>query len=781
MDRFRLSFSAVFMVFVWLLAACGGQSTATSPPAPASTQAPLTAAPAEGGEGEGLLVSFTASPEQVSSGQCTTLQWQVTGPHFVVFLEDQEVADQGSQQVCPEESRPYTLRVDLGGRMEERTVTVTVGEGSDEAASTENAPTGEPPAADAHGGRYDFEQDTAGWTLGDGWSRAQLPGGGYALQGQGNEGRAVLNTTGAIGYVQFRFQQETLGDGFSVSLGTEEQSYTLEFAARGACLFRWPPEQGETERCIFGHYPILPKKFYTVAFYLGENSIDIFIDGKPVVGTDLTQPLDTDRTLTFTALTSSSGRVWVDDVEVKMGAVPPPSKARSPYSWQPGPDVGPFVNGVAQEDFTLQGNESLTLKGGRYMAYSDIHLRGNASLTIEANTALYISDIFLDDHASLTIKGGYLIPTGAVMQSTDTIQKTPPDLLGAIYANGSSTVTIANAKLHIHFIDANNQSHLVIKGTRFFTPGGGLVTPYGAAVIEVEDSTIGAISLNIPQGATFKANGLKPGHFDDLDLKRDMALTGVQYNLTLKNTDIVPDTLPTGYASDASERGWELEVHEKAQVELTDSEIRKLTFQIPGDGPPLTFQNLGTGTPMNTTVGPVTLKNTTVRGQWGFYIHGNRQVTIRDSYAIWPLPYDTSTVTIVNSTLNEFDPRQYTGTITFENSHWYGPGEIIMDCNFKMRGSLDFRVPSLDWRGSVVTREYTIAVQDASGQPLSGITLTLTRGNETVTATTDAQGQAVVSLKFDDSNYTEKWALTTDQGHKAEIGFFTTTPVVLKP
>ena len=640
-----------------------------------------------------------------------------------------------------------------------------------------NAGSAPPAETTANTYSYDFESGTSGWKLGQSWSRVETAD-GHALRASGEGSIALSAVTGKISYLKYRFKTSGLGGSLNATISTAAMSYTLEFGARGVCFFTLAPGQG-LEHCIFGHYPILPEKYYTVEIYLSDTSADVFIDGEPVVGKDLKTPPGAERSVRFETFTQAPGNVTLDDVVVKTGDVPAPSKARSPYSWKPGPDVGPFVNGISEDGFTLSGNQSLTLKGGRYLVYGDIDLRDNASLTIAADAAFYISDIHLHDHATLTMEGGYLLPLGAILQPDDKVKKTPPAMLAAVYAFDSARVTIENAVLGIHFIDALGNAKLVIKKTRFYTSGGGMVTPYDSASILVEDSTLGAITLVIPAGATFKAKGLKPGHYDDLDLRRDMDITGVDYNLKLKNVEMVPDTLPTGHASDASERDWELEVTEGATVELTDSVLRKLTFQIPGGGPPLTFKNLVVGETMNTTVGPVKLINTTVRGQWGFYIHGDRKVTISDSDGIWPLPYDTSQVTIENTRINEFDPRQYTGTITFVNSHYNGPGEIIMDCDFLMRGTLDMQVPTLAFLDSVVTREYPIQVAGSDGNPLPGVKITLKRGSDAVTATTDANGEALVRLKFTDDDYQEKWTLTSDRGDSLEVGFFTATPIIL--
>jgi len=802
-----MSHRLVFRSLIWIvllsiaLSACGGPSAVPSPEssagAPTSGGNPVTSPtgeePLSGGATPGTLqITFTADRTQIAPGECATLQWQVSGPHFVVVLEEEEVPDQGSKQVCPPENRPFFLRVDTGETMEERMVTIAVG-GEPGTASpppdgSENPPPagGKPSPEVSPSGpgtyRYDFENDASGWDLNPAWSRVALDTGGYALRGVGEGSAALTAAQGPISYVRYRFSEDAIGDTLNATLFTSQERYTLEIGGRGVCYFSLSLTEAAEEQCIYGHYPILPRQFYTVEIYVNDDSLDIFINGEGVVGVDLPTPIAPERTLSFEVFSDSNHGVTVDDVEIRVGdAIQPPAKARSPYSWQPGADVGPFVNGVAREAITLDGNESLTLQGGRYMAYGDITLKGNAGLIIEADAALYISDIFLFDNATLTMNGGYLLPLGAVASPQSPESATLTDLLGAVYAADSSVVSISNAKVDIHFIDVSGHARLNLKDSRFYTSGGGMVTPYGAGTIYAENSTLGAITLAIPPGATFKAHGLKPGHFDSLNLIQDMDISGVDYNLVLNNVDIVADTLPTGHASDASERGWELEVNEGAQVELTDSELRKLTFQILPSGDPLTFQNLAVGQPMNTTVGPVTLKNTTVRGQWGFYIHGNRQVTIEDSDGIWPLPYDTSQVTVKNSRMNEFDPRQYSGVITFEHTRWYGPGEIIMDCDFLMLGTLEMNVPSLAWIDSTVTREYLFQVRDAAGNPLPGVVLTLQRDGETLTATTDAQGEARLRLKFTPENYTQSWTLTTDHGQSQEIGFFTTTPVVVSP
>lgn len=72
-------------------------------------------------------INFWADSYTVAPGQCTTLRWDVQGVQ-AVFLNEQGVAGQSSQQVCPNQTTTYTLRVVMNdGSQQTRQVTITVG------------------------------------------------------------------------------------------------------------------------------------------------------------------------------------------------------------------------------------------------------------------------------------------------------------------------------------------------------------------------------------------------------------------------------------------------------------------------------------------------------------------------------------------------------------------------------------------------------------------------------------------------------------------------------
>jgi acetyl esterase/lipase len=75
-----------------------------------------------------VQVAFTADRASLQPGECTTLRWDVVGG-FGVALDGEVVERTGQRQVCPEESRDYSLRVDTGETIDIREVAISVAGG----------------------------------------------------------------------------------------------------------------------------------------------------------------------------------------------------------------------------------------------------------------------------------------------------------------------------------------------------------------------------------------------------------------------------------------------------------------------------------------------------------------------------------------------------------------------------------------------------------------------------------------------------------------------------
>ena len=136
-------------------------------------------------------------------------------------------------------------------------------------------------------------------------------------------------------------------------------------------------------------------------------------------------------------------------------------------------------------------------------------------------------------------------------------------------------------------------------------------------------------------------------------------------------------------------------------------------------------------------------------------MYGSRaDVIIRDSDAFWTFIFDDSKLTLINTHMNEFDPRNFRGEMIFENSRWDTAAEILENNNFTMSGSLEIgSIGGFSWENSKVTRIY-----DVIGKPNSE--LTLRKGEEIVwQGKTDGQGKASFSLKFNDTTFDDSWLI----------------------
>ncbi|RME87085.1 MAG: hypothetical protein D6770_10275 [Anaerolineae bacterium] len=158
MKRKVLVLVALVSALALLLAACSLPGVSASPPdeGPAGSRPPQGGSPPEpppGGQpSEGdLQITFTADRTQINPGECATLQWQVSGPHFATLLNGEPVGDSGSKQVCPPETQPFFLQVDTGERMEERSLTIAVG-GAPPSGGGSGAPPSPPPPGVLPGG-----------------------------------------------------------------------------------------------------------------------------------------------------------------------------------------------------------------------------------------------------------------------------------------------------------------------------------------------------------------------------------------------------------------------------------------------------------------------------------------------------------------------------------------------------------------------------------------------------------------------------------------------------
>ena len=76
-------------------------------PTPAGEQQPMESPPGE------VQITFTADPNSIKAGECSTLNWSIQGGEEV-HLNGESVGFSGQKQVCPQETTIYSLAVYAG-------------------------------------------------------------------------------------------------------------------------------------------------------------------------------------------------------------------------------------------------------------------------------------------------------------------------------------------------------------------------------------------------------------------------------------------------------------------------------------------------------------------------------------------------------------------------------------------------------------------------------------------------------------------------------------------
>lgn len=429
---------------------------------------------------------------------------------------------------------------------------------------------------------------------------------------------------------------------------------------------------------------------------------------------------------------------------------------------------------VHDGDWIIDGSTSTVIENTKMLQKGNIYLRDSAVLTIKnselmmerGNTPTIHVYIFVDSHATLIIDHSKVYPG-------DT--------------NGGLTCVINHGKTRmidsptsIHYFDMSDGASLTMQNSQMVFEIGGLLQVTGGST-HVSDSTIGALGLNVPAGAHLNASGIQSGtHFDHWKVQ-DL-IPEANYELTLDNVDMLTDDLDHG----PYERGWIFFLDQNSHVSLSDSDLRKVFIDIRNDT--AEFDQLQIGQPSSLTYRDIHLENITVEGEWPFTIT-NSNVTFSNSNFLFLQPTGNSTLKLINSHIVEFIPREFTGTILFENGEWTNAGEIIGGVDyhstsnqFTIKGSLkladDLR-ENLQWKDAQVTREFELILLDKQGNPLSQAIIK-TGGKEYIT---DENGKTTISFIFDEVNYNQPNPLEVWQSgilvQQKSIDFFTESPIRL--
>jgi len=594
----------------------------------------------------------------------------------------------------------------------------------------------------------DFESGADNWDLLSGWSIISEDG-NHMLRGT----RHTFATVYLDGTVnKLELELKLLQGAIHLNIRSEPSSeglnrYFIGFNKDGSYIQK---QLGDGFQSLIEHgRSISLNEWHKIKIEIIQDTIKVFSDDE-IVFSSQDKDIIQKGCISFETLENS--RAYIDKVLVET-VVP---KARQIQARDLFPD------GEHKGDIILGGRDFLRLENGTFEQFGNVYLKDGSQLILRHAT-FHISrykrplnhwGIYLEDKASLEIRDSKLVPG--------------KEALVVIHARDRTRVDMKNSPTKIHLFTMSGNAEALVEDSEIVGDIGGLVGAHGKACVKVSNSKIGAVNLLIPSGATFKANGLGTGFFKEWNLQEDTKVSGIDYNITLTNTELVKDTIGPG----PFERGWPVFIDSSANVTIKDSELRKVVIELHDEKAEFTNFALDKSTDFNYR--NIHLENVTVKGQWGIFVHGSSEVTVRDSDAFWTFIYGDSILTLINTHMNEFDPRNFHGQIIFENSQWDTAAEIIQNNDFTIKGSLKIgEIGGFSWEDSKVTRVY-----DVIGKP--NAELILGKEGKTVwQGKTDENGKVSFGIKFDDTHFYDFWKLRDNLGTQIKVGFFSNTPIKL--
>lgn len=417
---------------------------------------------------------------------------------------------------------------------------------------------------------------------------------------------------------------------------------------------------------------------------------------------------------------------------------------------------------IHEGDLVLSGNQVMTIEHTKFTVNGNIYLSGDSQLIIRQSIVEINhyprEEIFVSDSA--TLRADTTIFREFIHSGFD----------------GRAKLFMNNSFL-INLISLGGEAQAVIRNSYIFQEPFGLVQAGAQADVLIEDSIVGAIGLFFPAHVSVTIDSLRPGYFEHWSAK-EIISGSLDFNIVLNRTEIKDNP---GY-SGGFEMGWNIFLPSEIAMSISNSVLNKLVIFFENED--VRFSNLVTRVPTDFSHKSIHLSNTTVQGQWGIFVsHG--ETVIEDSKGIWLWPVGGKNTIVTNTAINEFDPRNYTGTVIMSNASMTDGFEIFENSNFRMEGSVRMlAIGPVFSADSRMTRTYEVVLINGSdGTALAGVDLVLTKdGVEVWSGVTDTHGKVHFDITFDISNYLDNWILSTPDTIirlNTAISIFSSTPVTI--
>ncbi len=286
----------------------------------------------------------------------------------------------------------------------------------------------------------------------------------------------------------------------------------------------------------------------------------------------------------------------------------------------------------------------------------------------------------------------------------------------------------------------------------------GLIHVEQSVDISLEDCHIGAILIDMPPDIEYDIDSLVPGYHESWSAREEISAE-LPYQLHLKRCTLNENNV--GYQG-GLEMGWNLGLNPSTTVaRISNSKLNKIIFGFP-PGESATISGLKIQQPINYTLNQVQIINTEVQTQWGIFMEdGPATLTDCEGLFIFMLG-GTAPIKVIDSEVYEIDPRDYEGTITFENSIFGGGYEVFDSSHLYMAGTMRTMrpLPFLD-ASSKITRLHDIQILfDQDGTVFPPFPFQIAKdGEEIWLGVADSAGLAQVEITYDLANYDDSWII----------------------
>jgi hypothetical protein len=330
--------------------------------------------------------------------------------------------------------------------------------------------------------------------------------------------------------------------------------------------------------------------------------------------------------------------------------------------------------------------------------------------------------------------------------------------------------------------------------------GNGLGGGGAGTKVEIHDSLVMSIALNFDPSLNvpIEISGLHPGHFSSWDLRRDLSVPMMPWDLTLSNVTVVPNTVGPGPLG--RYLGWEIFMVQGSyhgpwipcswpKIIVRNSVLAGLGFIFQWNSQwcsyddPVVFSGIPSIRPLNATYfNSIQLTNSTVNGQLSVIMR-NLNMTFVNVPELQLQPYYSgkSHLTFINSTLGdggligcECLVSSMNSRFGSEHGGWeminqvpyhdllplydtdaasYGGGGIV-DSKVTITGDID--LTHLFFARSTVNRFYPLTVYDVNGAAMADVKISVSSqsGAQGRWWTTDPEGKVVIPVWFNDGNWT---------------------------